>query len=148
MRRLLITSFVIAMGAVAVAGCSDDGDAGPATFKPASVSVPSGDVAITEAFDGFQYYGACRNETVMVGATMFYPLLQEQLDRLDVSRYATEAPPTTGAKSGLAARVVPPGPGDDIGTMIVFEDGIARFESESGRVLWLTDQEQTYDWEC
>ncbi len=148
MRRLLITSFAVALGAISVAGCSDDGDAGPATFKPASVSVPSGDVAIKEAFDGFQYYGACGNETVLVGETTFYPLLPDELARLDESRYASEAPPTTGAKSGLAARVVPPGPGDDVGTMLVFEDGIARFESESGRVRWLTDQEHTYNWEC
>jgi hypothetical protein len=32
--------------------------------------------------------------------------------------------------------------------MIVYADGLARFESASGRVIWLTDDEQTYNWVC
>jgi hypothetical protein len=44
--------------------------------------------------------------------------------------------------------VAPPGPGDDIGTMIVYSDGFARFESDSAWIIWLTDQEQAYGWEC
>jgi hypothetical protein len=30
----------------------------------------------------------------------------------------------------------------------VYSDGFARFESDSGWIIWLTDQEQTYGWEC
>jgi hypothetical protein len=32
--------------------------------------------------------------------------------------------------------------------MIVYIDGNARFQSDSGRVVWLTDEEQTYNWVC
>jgi hypothetical protein len=32
--------------------------------------------------------------------------------------------------------------------MIVYVDGPARFESDSGWVIWLTGQEQTCGWVC
>ena len=32
--------------------------------------------------------------------------------------------------------------------MIVYSDGMARFESDSGRVIWLTDREHRYNWVC
>jgi len=96
-------------------------------------------------FEDVQYYGACGNETVAVGGTMYYPLVEDEREVLDETRYPLEV--VDPGESGFM-RVVPPGPGDDIGTMIVYRDGMARFESQSGRVLWLTDQERTYNWEC
>ncbi|MFW2332274.1 hypothetical protein, partial [Ilumatobacter sp.] len=82
--------------------------------------------------------------------TVFYPLPTEPSDHvvpglaeaIDESRY-----PIPADLAGVV-RVAPPGPGDDIGTMIVYSDGFARFESDSGWIIWLTDQEQTYGWEC
>jgi hypothetical protein len=64
-----------------------------------------------------------------------------------------EQPGTTGGDAGLlgalvAPQVAPPGPGDDIGDMIVYVDGTARFESDSGWVIWSTDREQTCGWVC
>jgi hypothetical protein len=44
--------------------------------------------------------------------------------------------------------VAPPGPGDDIGTLIVYSDGMARYESDSGTVEWLTTEVHTYNWVC
>jgi hypothetical protein len=39
-------------------------------------------------------------------------------------------------------RVVDPGPGDDIGTLTVWADGVARWESDSGNLAtWLVDDE-------
>jgi hypothetical protein len=32
--------------------------------------------------------------------------------------------------------------------MILYTDGMARFESDSGRIIWLTDEEQSYRWVC
>ena len=42
--------------------------------------------------------------------------------------------------------MVAPGPGDDIGVMVIYADGMARFESKSGRVIWLTSDERIYNW--
>jgi hypothetical protein len=81
---------------------------------------------------------------VTVGTTTYYPLLPRQRNRIDETRYPRE---DGGAPSGHM-RVAPPGPGDDVGTMIVYTDGMARFESDSGNVIWLTDEEQTYNWVC
>ena len=37
----------------------------------------------------------------------------------------------------------------DVGTVVVYVDGIARFVSDSGNLdRWLTSEEQTYPWEC
>ena len=63
-------------------------------------------------------------------------------EAIDESRYPLPPDPTG------VVRVAPPGPGDDIGMMIVYSDGFVRFESVSGWTIWLTDQEQTYGWEC
>jgi len=97
--------------------------------------------------DDFTYYGACGNEVVEVFGTMFYPLLPEQVALLDLSIYPVFSP--ARSSSGLARpRVGPPGPGDDVGTMTVYSDGVARFESRSGIMIWLSDREQSYNWVC
>jgi hypothetical protein len=45
--------------------------------------------------------------------------------------------------------VVAPGPGDDIGDVTVFADGLALFESDSGDLTtWLTREQRTYNWVC
>jgi hypothetical protein len=48
----------------------------------------------------------------------------------------------------MLAAVPPPGPGDDVGTLIVYADGMARYESDSGNVMWLTNVEPEYTWVC
>ena len=103
-----------------------------------------------------EYYGACGNETVTVDGVTYYPLFNEAYPRpdgagrsLDLDRYAIVGGVLgMRAASPAAPRVAPPGPGDDIGDMIVYVDGTARFESDSGWVIWLTTDEQTYNWEC
>ena len=97
--------------------------------------------------DDFNYYGACGNEVVDVFGTVFYPLLPEQVAALDLTIYPVFSP--ARKSSGLVRpQVGPPGPGDDIGTMTVYSDGVARFESQSGVVIWLSDVEQPYNWVC
>jgi len=43
---------------------------------------------------------------------------------------------------------MPPGPDDATGTLAVYSNDIARFESDRGRVIWLTTDERTYNWVC
>ena len=113
-------------------------------------------VEVAAVHERVEYYGACGNETVTVDGVTYYPLFNEAYPRpdgvgriLELDRY-----PVAGAvlairgASTTVGRVAPPGPGDDIGDLIVYVDGTARFESDSGWVIWLTDQQQTYDWEC
>ena len=50
---------------------------------------------------------------------------------------------------GFATRVAEPGPGDDVGTLVVWSDGVAYFVSESGDLFaWLVDEVLTYEWVC
>ena len=115
--------------------------------SPVTTTAPNS-IEIAYVYEDFEYYGACGNETVPVGEQTFFPLLPDDRSEIDPALYPL--PPSDSGISGFAAapRVVSPGPGDDIGTMVVYSDGIARFESESGRIIWLTDQEQTYGWVC
>jgi hypothetical protein len=114
--------------------------------EPVPPPTTSGRIPIIRQLDDFQYYGACGNETVRVGSTTFYPVPPRQRREIDEPRYPVYEE-DNATPSGLT-RVVPPGPGDDVGTMIVYADGMARFASDSGRVIWLTDEEQTYNSVC
>ncbi|MBN2176583.1 MAG: hypothetical protein JW722_02890 [Demequinaceae bacterium] len=76
---------------------------------------------------------------------------------VDESQYPTIVDLVTGdlyqEESAVTAgldlpRLIPPGPGDDIGTVIVYSDGMARFESRSGNVAWLTREVQEYGYVC
>jgi hypothetical protein len=156
-------------GLLLLTACGDPNDA-PAAAQPIATGPPattpstipsttapeSSLVEVVAVYERVAYYGACGNETATVDGVTYFPLFNEAYPRpdgagrlLDLDRY-----PVPGAALGMRAaptgalRVAPPGPGDDIGDMIVYADGIARFESDSGWVIWLTDDEQTYDWEC
>jgi hypothetical protein len=153
---------------VLLAACGDDDSAqrspestqSPPTTAPApptSTAPTTTDVGIAEGFESFEYYGACGNEAVEVGGTMFFPVLPDRQGEIDEDSYPPPGDGTEGSDSTAAdtddtrqgvTRVAPPGPGDDIGTMTVHTDGFARFESESGWIIWLTDEEQTYNWVC
>lgn len=132
------------------AACGGDETATSATTVTATTTIAATPPEIVDVYRNFEYYGACGNETVLVDGTVFYPVPTEPSDHvvpglaeaIDESRYPM--PPDLAG----VVRVAPPGPGDDIGTMTVYSDGFARFESDSGWVIWLTDQEQTYGWEC
>ncbi|MGH9135232.1 MAG: hypothetical protein ACRDZZ_14935 [Ilumatobacteraceae bacterium] len=55
---------------------------------------------------------------------------------------------TLDHQDGLT-RVAPPGPGDDIGTLVVWADGVARWTSDSGDLdVWMIDDEIVYNWVC
>jgi len=147
-------------GLLLLAACGDPKDA-PAATQPIATEPPaaapeSALVEVAVVHERVEYYGACGNETVTVDGVTYYPLFNEAYPRpdgagrsLDLDRYAIVGGVLgMRAASPAAPRVAPPGPGDDIGDMIVYVDGTARFESDSGWVIWLTTDEQTYNWEC
>jgi hypothetical protein len=104
----------------------------------------TGDISISSRFDNVNYYGACGNEVLTHDAITMYPLLRAQLAALDTSKY-----PVPGTVHSLKEpAVAPPGPGDAVGTLVIYSDGIATFQSQSGRVIWLTNDPQSYGWVC
>lgn len=134
---------VLALGAC---GGDDDSDGSPSSTTapataPASASTaPTGDVGIVETIEGFEYYNPCADSPIDIDGTQWYRVFDEEVAALDAAGYPT-------GPEGLV-RIMPPGPGDDIGTMVVYDDGIARYESESGMVSWFTTDERTYTWVC
>ena len=69
-------------------------------------------------------------------------------DRLEaILAVERETPDTFHA--GQFARVPAPGPGDDVGTLVVWADGVGRWTSDSGDIdVWVVDEELTYNWVC
>jgi len=113
-------------------------------------------VPVASVAEGVAGYPACGTEPITSDGVTWYPVatvggaaptpeLQAELDAiLAVDR---EPSPVDGP-SGLV-RVVAPGPGDDVGTLVVWADGVARWTSDSGDLdVWLVDRELTYDWVC
>ena len=105
--------------------------------------------AVAETIAGVDYYYACGNEVLeLPDGRRFYPFVeQEQVD--EDAYLSAPSPHRASTRLAAATLAVPmPEPGDDTGTLTIFEDGTARFVSETGTEAWLTDEEQTYNWVC
>lgn len=133
MRRIIVS----AVGTLLLAACG--GAAGPGTGE---------DTAVVETLQSVDYYYACGNEILeLPDGRRFYPFIEQ--DRVDEDAYL--GAPARSSRIAMAAVVlaVPgPEPGDDVGTLTIYEDGTARYVSDSGIEAWLTDERQTYDWVC
>lgn len=104
---------------------------------------------VAETIAGVDYYYACGNEVLeLPDGRRFYPFVEQ--DQVNEDAYLGAPPPQgASARFAVATLAVPmPEPGDDTGTLTIFEEGTARFVSETGIEAWLTDEEQTYNWVC
>jgi hypothetical protein len=136
MKVRLFGAVLMAAAAMGLSGCASPGASGGPTI-----------IAI---YEDVNWYPACATSPIEIGGDLYYPLPMGA-PPVDESRYPlpfSEAEPL-GIKVvlGLPA-VAPPGPGDDIGTVTVYSDGMARFDSGSGNVAWLTREEQEYGYVC
>ena len=114
-------------------------------------------VEIVGVYDGVMTYPACGNESLVHDGVTWYPVMRFGHQPFDVSLQARADeilavdrvdPPGAGVQ-GFTKRVIPPGPGDDIGTLVVWADGVARWVSDSGKLdVWMTDDEVVYTWVC
>jgi hypothetical protein len=123
----------------------------PATGTPSTTSVD-----IAGVYESIEFYPACGNETLQHDGVTWYPIVHTGYDPMDADLQARidevfavnrEDSPVAGAHG--FARVVAPGPGDDIGTLVVWSDGVARWVSDSRELdVWMVDDEITYTWVC
>ncbi|WP_156165401.1 hypothetical protein [Demequina rhizosphaerae] len=114
----------------------------------ADLGVPG---AVVETVEGVEAYPACGNEPLTVDGTTWYPFTPSNLDEFPEA--AALATPGGGLGGGTMRNVLPavaePGPGDDVGTLTVYEGGFAYWASDSGDIrTLLTDQEIEYNWVC
>ena len=151
MGRWISMLLVSIVGVAGLTACGSDGD-GASTDPSTPLSTlpePSGPQVVT-VLDDVDYYGACGNEILTTDEGTFYPLSSDEVDALDVDEYPGKAA-GDAEPAGLVAAprmVAPPGPGDDVGTLVIYSDGIARFESDSGTLRWLTDEPREYNFVC
>ena len=131
----------------------------PTTTAESSLpSTSEGDqpVAVVKVLDGVEAYPACGNEPFTHEGVTWYPIAHVGFDPFDsrlkallerVLAVERDMPDTSDVSQ--FARVSPPGPGDDVGTLIVWEDGVGRWTSDSGDLdVWVTVEEVTYSWVC
>ena len=105
------------------------------------------------------YYPACGNEVLEYDGTTWYPIQRPDWEA-PIFDDPTESPTATasGASGGAGGHglgtsrahvVAAPGPGDDRGTLVIYDNGVAYFMSDSGDIAtWLTTAPQTYNWVC
>lgn len=150
--------------AVGVGGCGSDDAAAPAATTAAS-TIPATQVspttmpdavAIIDVYTGVLAYPACGNEPFDHRGVTWYPLfiegfdpmmddLQERVD--EVLAVQREPSPVRGVRGFV--RVPVPGPGDSVGTLVVWADGVARWVSDSRDLdVWLVDEPISYSWVC
>ena len=114
-------------------------------------------VPIVGTFEDVAFYPACGTETLDHEGITWYTLSSLEFPTTDpehakvlalVASVERESSPVAGF-NGVAARVAEPGPGDDVGTLVIWADGVARFVSDSGNLdVWLVDDELTYHRVC
>lgn len=111
---------------------------------------PTGPVEVAEVVERVDYYYACGNEVLeLADGRAFYPLeRQDQVDPDDYLGAPVAEHPDLVLAAGLVLAVAEPGPGDDVGTLTIYDDGMAHYVSDSGIEAWLDTEVREYGWEC
>ncbi|PKQ18945.1 MAG: hypothetical protein CVT68_00855 [Actinobacteria bacterium HGW-Actinobacteria-8] len=147
---------------IGIAGCATpDGSPGPVPGPGVRIELGSpGDQIAT--YDGVRFYPACGNETLGFDGRLWFPFTPANPEDFPTPGAAADDAAATasgftrsGAGSGQGTAstsvgmVIAPGPGDDVGTLTVYEGGFAYWVSDSGDVdTWLTTTKIEYNWVC
>ena len=113
-----------------VRATTDDGTLLGETEIPGVTIVP-----ISSVTEGVAGYPACGTEPITYDEVTWYPVSNVESPTTDpeLSKLlttitsVTREPSPVGVPSGFAPKVAEPGPGDDVGTLVVWADGVARF---------------------
>lgn len=112
---------------------------------------PTAEATIVDVYDGVGFYPACGNETLTHEGVEWHQVNRVEYPEI-YDRAANgfrENAPEAVTVQRFAPRVAEPGPGDDIGTLVVWSDDVAYFVSDSGDLwAWLVQDELTYEWVC
>jgi hypothetical protein len=145
--------------AATLVGCASQGG-GPLDggAGPYDLGTPG---AVVSTTPHLSYYPACGNEILTFDGTRWYIFAPANSGDFPTAPLADTSAPATGAlgvadgsrgPGGIAMgvhRVVAPGPGDDVGTLVIYKNNLAHWESDSGRLSrWLTTREMHYNWAC
>ena len=109
---------------------------------------PTGYASKTE---NVQFYPGCGDGPLKQGRLTWYPISREDWPTPNTD--ASGASALVSGGRGISATVpmvsAPPGPGDDVGTLYVYRDGIAYWRSDSGDLdRWFTLVPQVYRGVC
>ncbi|WP_084125282.1 hypothetical protein [Demequina sp. NBRC 110054] len=154
-----------ALAGLALAGCSAGDDASRDEYG--DHGSPG---AVLDVREAVEYYPACGDESLTIDGVAWYPYQptnladfpDDPLADAGVTEAAALVDPAylpLGAGPGAAAAsapravadasIAPPEPGDDIGTFVIYEGGLAYWVSDSGvSDGWLTTDVIEYDWIC
>ena len=97
------------------------------------------------------FYPGCGDGPLKQGSLTWYPISRENwaTPHTDVSGAAASVTGGRGVAATLPMVSAPPGPGDDVGTLYVYRDGIAYWRSDSGDLdRWFTLVPQVYYGVC
>jgi hypothetical protein len=172
-RRAGITSLVLlCIVALNACGSIDPGTGASETEAPFPTATPSSLpdslppiettalsaelVQVTGTYKDVDFYPACGNEVLDHQGVKWYPLAPLSFvasdtsiqDRLDEVLAVERENPSVAGVHGFT-QVVAPGVGDDVGTLTIWADGVARWTSASGDLdVWMVDDKVQYNWAC
>jgi len=145
---------------IGMGGCtSPGGSLGPVPEPGGTLDLGSPGAQVA-TYQDVHFYPACGNETLDYQGKRWFaftPSNPQDFPHVDASAASatnagTASAPGTASASVRAVSlpaVVAPGPGDDVGTLTVYEEGFAYWVSDSGDLdTWLTNREITYNWAC
>ncbi len=146
----------IVVAGMALAACSTPGSNAHVWSVAYDYGVPG---AAVESHGEVAYYPACRNEILTFAGVTWFPFEPSNTEELPVDPLSALPPPTASADAAVTAEtttyrgpvgaVVAPSPGDDVGTLVIYEGALAYWESDSGKFhTWLTNHKIEYDWAC
>ena len=149
MPRMQVTA-VLAVIAALVIGTLLTACASPTGVSPGGGGEVGEPGAVLEVVTDVEYYPACGNELLVLGETTWYPFVPEDPATLpSVAALVHSGGLGGGMTRATLPVVVAPGPGDDVGTVTIFEGGLAHFVSDSGDLqTWLTTDRIEYTWVC
>ncbi len=165
MRKFRVIAAAVAFAAgmlLGIGGCATpSASPGPVPGPDGRLELGSPGAQIA-TFDGVSFYPACGNETLAYEGKVWFPFRPANPEDFPMAGAATDDATAaargltgSGAAGGLGVvsasigMVIAPGPGDDVGTLTVYDGGFAYWISESGDLdTWLTTTKIEYLWVC